>query len=316
MTTELKQQIIEALEAYMVEHNISQNEVIKRSEVNSNYITEMRKGNYTVNVGGKDVVISDKYFERIAELIGMSLKKTYWKMQPTTQLKEALSILEDARKYCYTNIVVGDTGCGKSYAIELLKRKYPNEVFVVTVSQLDNISDILDKILDLLKIAPAHTKSKKMKDIVAKLRDMKMDGKCPILAFDESEYMKQITLCAMKELHDYLSKPKYCAIAIVGHYQLLNNIERLLKKNKDGIPQFYRRAKFGIRYLSEIDRSFELFLSEVEDKDLRRFLTENCENYGELYDVLVPSLREADRTGEPMTENFVRKVLNLPAKQA
>jgi hypothetical protein len=50
----------------------------------------------------------------------------------------------------------------------------------------------------------------------------------------------------------------------------------------------------------------------MEDKNLRSFLQRNCDNYGELHDALLPALREADRTGEPLTESFVRKVLNIP----
>jgi DNA transposition AAA+ family ATPase len=317
MTQEQKKQIMGALESYMSEHGISQNEVIKRSGVNSNYITEMRRGHYSVTVGEKEVAIADKYFQKIADLAGISTRKTYWKMQPTTQLKEALAVLEDARQFGDMNLVIGDTGAGKSYAIDLFKRKYPNEVFVVTVSQLDKIGDILDEIMELLKITPEKGDKKKLKAIVARLRDMKMEGRHPLLIFDECEYMKQITFNAVKEFHDKLVLPKYCGVVLSGHYQLASKVEKLKKSNREGIPQLYRRIKFGIRYLSEIDRTagFDLFLSGIEDKSLRRFLCENCENYGELHDVLVPAFREADRTGEEVTENFVRKVLNFPVNQ-
>jgi len=257
------------------------------------------------------VEISDKHFEKIAEMVGYQVRKTYWETKPTEQLMEIMSELEDAKQYGYTRTIIGDTGCGKSYAIELFRQKNPNDTFVVTVSQLDNIGDLLDKMIDLLKIIPARTKSKKMKDIVAKLRNMKMEGALPMLIFDECEYMKQPALCAMKELYDNLNK--YCAIVLVGHYQLINNIERLRKKSKDGIPQLYRRIKFGIRRLAPIDRRYALFL-EGMDRKLSKFLQMECENYGELHDVLVPALREADRTGEPVSEDFVRRLLNMPAR--
>jgi len=309
MKAEIKRQIIDALENYMTEYSVSQNEVAKRSGVNASYIIQMRKGEYSVAVNGKTVEISDKHFEKIAELTGFQIRKNYWETKPTEQLMEIMSELEDAKQYGYTRTIIGDTGCGKSYAIELFRQKNPNDTFVVTVSQLDNIGDLLDKILDLLKIAPANTKSKKLKDIVAKLRNMKLEGAAPMLVFDECEYMKQPALCAMKELYDNLNK--YCAIVLVGHYQLLNNIERLRKRNKDGIPQLYRRIKFGIRELAPIDRRYTLFL-EGMDKKLSKFLQMECENYGELHDVLVPALREAERTNETISEDFVRGLLNMP----
>jgi DNA transposition AAA+ family ATPase len=223
-----------------------------------------------------------------------------------------MSILQDAKQYAYTNVIVGDTGCGKSFVVDLFRQKNPNDVFVVTVSQMDNTGDILDKIIDLLKIAPAKSKSRKMKDIVARLRDMRFNGNAPMLVFDECEFMKQPALCAMKEFYEELKK--YCAVVLVGHPQLISNIERLKKKEKDGIPQFYRRIKFGIRRLSPIDRRFGLFLENIRDAGLRKFLQTECENYGELHDVLVPALREAERANEAVSEDFVRLLLNMPRR--
>jgi len=311
MKTEIKKQIAESLEVYMSEHGISQNEAAKRSEVNASYIIQIRKGDYMIVSNGKTVEIADKYFEKIAEMVGFQIRKNYWELRHTEQFIEIISELTDAKQNGYTRTIIGDTGCGKSYVIEQFRQKNPNDTFVVTVSQLDNIGDLLDKIIDLLKITPAKTKSKKLRDIVVKLRDLKQDGAQPMLIFDECEYMKQPALCAMKELYDNLNK--YCAIALVGHGQLLTNIERLRKRSKDGIPQFYRRIKFGIRRLPPIDRRYSLFLDGL-DRKLVKFLQTECENYGELHDVLVPALREADRTGEPISEDFVRKLLNMPAR--
>ena len=312
MKLEVKRQIIEALEAYMTEHNISQNKAAERSGVNASYIIEMRKGNFSIETGGKTVEFSDKHFEKIAEMVGFHIRKTYWPTQPTVQLLEVMAVLEDAKQNAYMRTIIGDTGCGKSCGIELFQKKNPNDTFVITVSQLDNIGDILDKIIDILNIVPAKTKSKKAKEIIAKLRNMKLEGKTPMLIFDECEYMKQQTLCAMKELYDNLVN-KYCAVVLVGHSQLLTNVDRLRKKNKDGIPQLYRRIKFGIRRLEPIDRTYKLFLDGY-DKKLAKFLQGVCENYGELHDVLVPALREADRVNEPVSEDLVRRMLNMPSQ--
>lgn len=308
MKQEDKNNIINALEAYMAEHKLSQNEVAKKSGVNALYVSAMRRKEDVVVIGEKEVGISDKHYENIAEMIGFSFRKTYWETRPTEQLIEAMAILEDAKKYGYTNVIIGGTGCGKSYAIELFSRQHPVDVIVVTVSQSDGIGDLLDKIIDLLKITPSKTKSKKLRDIVKKLREMKLSGLSPMLIFDESEYMKQPALCAIKELYDNLNK--YSALILAGTPQLVRNIEKMRKRDVDGIPQFYRRIKFGIRYLPNIDRKYRLFVDDL-DRPLRKFLSDNCENYGELHDVLVPAMREADRTNEALTEDFVRKVLNF-----
>lgn len=175
---------------------------------------------------------------------------------------------------------------------------------------MDNITDLLEKICDTLKIPVVNSKSKKIRAIISKLQEMKLNGAEPILIFDEAEYMKQPTLANMKELHDHLNKK--CGIVLIGTDQLSAKIERLKKKNAPGMPQFYRRVKYGIRSLKSIDTHFNEFLNEVEDKELRKFIQRECENYGEVHDVLLPAMREAERLGEPLTENLARKVLNMP----
>ena len=132
-----------------------------------------------------------------------------------------------------------------------------------------------------------------------------------MVIFDEAEYMRQPALCNMKELYDNLNG--ICSIILMGNDQLTNHLEKMRKKNKDGIPQLYRRIKFGKRELPAIDRTFKEFLKGFEiTPQVAKFLRENCDNYGELHDVLVTSLREADRTNKPLTENFIRTILNMP----
>ena len=317
MKQDVKKQIVEALEAYMAEHGLSQNEVAKRSGVNASYIIEMRKGNYTISAGGKNVEIADRHFEKLAELTGFQLRKSYWETKPTEQMAEALEALCDARDNGEFRMIVGDTGCGKTYVANIFKRKFPNDVYYLKVSKLDDVRMLLLKLLDVTGAAtpPRTGVSWLLTSVCNHLQNMSYEGRKPVLVFDESEYMKQSALCLIKELYDYLiDEGHYCGIVLVGHYQLQGNIEQLRKRNKDGIPQFCRRTKFGVRPLTKIDRNYTQFLDGIEDRKLRKFLQTECENYGELHDVLVPALREADRTGEALTEEFVRRLLNMPAR--
>ena len=142
------------------------------------------------------------------------------------------------------------------------------------------------------------------------LKKKQMMGEYPTVIYDECEYMKQPALCSMKELYDGLIG--YSALVLIGTDQLLDNLDKLRKKNRSGIPQFYRRIKFGIRELNPIDRSFDQFIQAIEDKELKVWLKKNCDNYGELHDVLVPAMREAERLNEPLTLGLVRKILGNP----
>lgn len=313
MNLEQKLQIVEAAKKYADEHGLSQNDLAKKAEVSAKYVSDMFNGKtYTVanSATGKTVEIADKYYLKLAEYVGVSVKKEYWKTVVTPQMQRILLSLQVAKENGETNLIIGETGCGKSYVCDLFRRKYPADTYIVTVSQTDNIGDIIEKIISALKISvSAKTKSGKISEICRYLSDRRDDGQEPQLIFDESEYMKQPALCAMKSLYDNLHK--VCSIVLVGTDQLLAHLEQMKRKNKDGIPQFCRRVKFGIRRLEPIDRRFPGFLDDINDKEIVRFLMDLCDNYGELHDVLVPAKREAEITGEPLTVEFIKTVLNI-----
>ncbi len=311
MNTETKFKVIEALEAFMGQHGMSANEVAKKTGVNAAYISNMRAGNFKVKTGDMEVNIANKYFEKIAELIGFELETGFWKTEATPQLMMAISTLEDARNYGYTVAIIGQTGSGKTFAADIFAHRYPMDTFVIKVGSQDNISDLIEKLCEALHIHTEKSKSRSLRLITKKLKALKSDGLNPTVVFDESEYMKQPALCNLKEMYDHLNG--VAGLVMVGTDQLISNIEKMRLKNKPGIPQLYRRVKFGIRYLPAIDRSFKQFLNKtIEDKNLIQFLRANCDNYGELHDVLVPAMREAERSGEPLTENLIRKMLNMP----
>lgn len=313
MKLEQKQEIVEAARQYAAEHGLSQNELAKKADISAKYVSDMFNGKtFTVaNAStGKTVEIADKYYIKLAEYVGFSVRKEYWKTVMTPQMQRILVSLQVAKENGETNLIIGETGCGKSYVCDIFRRKYPADTYIVTVSQTDNIGDIIEKIISALKVSiSAKTKSGKISEICRYLADRRADGQEPQLIFDESEYMKQPALCAMKSLYDNLHK--VCSIVLVGTDQLLTHLEQMKRKNKDGIPQFCRRVKFGVRRLEPIDRRFPGFLDDITDKELVRFLMDTCDNYGELHDVLVPAMREADITGNSLSVDFIKTVLNI-----
>ena len=306
ITIEQKSQISEALVQCLVEKIFSQAEIEKRTGVNASYLDAIKNGELKI----KNTEIKDKWYIMLADFLNVSLSKEYWNYRETNQALRIFETLEEAKANGLTNIIIGETGCGKTFISDAFVKASPVDTFKVVVGSLDTIGDLLDKIIDVLKIATPKTKSKKIGEIAKQLKKMKLDGLQPHIVFDECEYMKQPALCSMKELYDALIG--ICGITLIGTSQLIDNLDKLRKKNRSGIPQFYRRIKFGIRELPNIDRTYSIFLQNIEDKSLKNFIKQNCDNYGELHDVLVPAMKEADRTGEALTESLVRKMLGMP----
>lgn len=311
MKTELKEQIIAAMEAYLSEHKMSQNDICEQAGVNPRYIGAMRKGLYTVKEAGKDITIADKYYQRLASFIGFETENNYWKVIDTPQLRGILATLQDAKDTGETAVVIGETGCGKTYALDLFAKKFPLEVYTLKVGAADNLSDLINKFLDAIHVESSYkSKSARLRLISEKLKELAESGKDITVVWDESEYMKVPALCAFKELYDLLDK--WCALVLIGTRQLVDNLEKLRKRNKPGIPQLYRRIRYRIRVLPTIDRSFKGFLNGIEP-GLKKWLQKNCDNYGELHDVLVPARREAERTNQELNEDFVKMTLGILA---
>lgn len=306
MTTEQKNKIVDALELYLTKFEMSANAFVEKAGINEAYITNMRNRTFMV----AKTEIRANWFEAIANTIGFELHKNYWKTVLTNQTTTMLAVLQDAKDFGYTNVIIGATGSGKSYTAQLFANVNPQHLFIIKVGSSDNLSDLIQKILDVAKIPTAKTKSKNIGGIIKYFQKLKFEGHKPMIIFDECEYVKQPTLCMMKELVDGLLK--HCAIILIGTDELTDKLDKMRKRKVEGIRQFYRRLKFTIRILPSIDTTFKQFLNEIEDSKLKGFLQRNCDNYGELHDALVPAMREADRTGQPLTENFVRKVLNMP----
>lgn len=308
-----KYAISQALQSWLTDNQFSAAEFGKNFGIPTSYLSQIVNGKFEMpNESDQPTPIADKYFIAIAEAIDFNIvpQSVDWKFQPTPQALMTLSVLEDAKRHGYTNIIIGATGSGKTYITDAFVKRDPKFSFKITVGSTDSITNLLDKVLEELRLPIVNSKSKKISSIIAKFTEMRRAGGSPILIFDESEYMKQPTLANIKEFHDHLNGK--AGVVLNGTDQLLTKIERLKKKNAPGIPQFYRRVKFGIRQIPAIDTRFQVFLQGIQDKGLVKFLQNICENYGELHDALLPAMREAERRNEPLSENLVRTILNIP----
>ena len=310
MKVEEKQSIIRAAQAYMEEKGISQNELSKLTGVNVSYLSGMMKGVFTfVNSRtGKESEIDDKWFLALAGRIGHKVAKEYWPLVETEQFIDIVKELTEAKETATTRIIVGETGCGKSYTVERFRQAYPQGTYVVTCNQNDSISDLVRKIQKVLKVSFDGSVSYRIDRISMELSRVADNGNQPILVFDEAEYLSPRGLLSIKTIYDYLKG--ICAIVMIGTDDILNKLEKT--KRKEGMPQFIRRFKAGIRHVRPIDRTFARFLEgRGYGKDLVRLLRLNADNYGELADYLEPAIREADRRGEPLTKEFFESMFYL-----
>lgn len=319
MNLELKQQIITAAQQYQSEKQLSLNDISKLAEINPSYTSHMFRGKFEIDVNGKLMEIADHHFVKLARTIDFPINKQHWKAEGTRQFMQIINKLEHCKETGTTGMIIGETGAGKTYAVDRFCTKSPLHTYRITVSSLYRLVDILNELTERvgLDVHPliqmsAISQKVRMDRIVDKLRDVKRQGGKPIIIIDEGENLDLKVLRMIKALYDVLNE--YCAIVVIGTQQLLNNIQKHNKNSTRGLPQLFRRFKANMIILAPIGKEYAVFFERysIKEKNLRTLLTSMADNYGELHDYLEPVLREADARQVPVTEDLFRIIHNIP----
>ena len=313
METKLKKQIVDAARKYCGENRLGQDEIATIAGISPGYINSMFKGKETHKAGkDNEAIISDKTYRKLAQAIKFPLEKEYWETIETSQYLSIKATLITAKANGRTAMIIGSTGCGKTYTVNNFCIDYPVNTFRLTMSCLYTLQDVLNELCEKLKITTKGNKLHKMNRVIERLRNIKLEGGKPIIIFDEAENMGIALLKMLKGLYDGIKN--YCSIVLIGTNQLTDKLNKLKTRDKDGIPQFCRRFKAGKVELKEVQKKemagfFENF--GIADKNFIDLLLSMAENYGELNDYLEPAFKEADRLEQPLDIDLFRMIYDL-----
>jgi Uncharacterized ATPase, putative transposase len=241
-----------------------------------------------------------------------------WHTVATPQFLQIITALEDAKTNGRTKMLIGNTGVGKTYSINKFCLKYPEHTYVITVSDVYTLEDIVDELCEILglKYDPYNgkmsSKSKKYRvdRICEKLIEIKSNGGKPILIFDECENMKMAALKNIKGLYDKLKGN--CSIVLIGTGRLISRMLNInfnkQGKSRESLPELYGRFKAGLRYIEPVTpEQFSPFLDKyVSDKQLRKFICSTLESYRDLNTHLEPVMQEAQQLNKPLTETLYK----------
>jgi DNA transposition AAA+ family ATPase len=246
---------------------------------------------------------------------------TGWSYMGTLQAKEILSELFDAKENRRAKLLIAPTGLGKTRTIEEFVEKSPKHTYLVTVGDSYKLVDVADEILIQIGVASYNTNTRireKLWIIAAHMKEISAEGGKPVIIIDEAENLKPNTLRMMKELYDAIIK--HCSMVMIGTEQIFDTIFNRRKRNRQGVPQLWRRFKAGTREISLISkaRDFRPFFQRyiADEKGLQDLLLQICENYGELHDYLDPVLAHCSKQGKPLDEELFRLYHKIPAQQS
>lgn len=311
MNKETKIAISTAATRYMEAHQLSQNAVATSTGINISYLNSMLAGETAIRVKDKPVAIAVKWWAILATYIGYAYQKEYWPFVPTAEFEAIINVLTFAKEQGFTNVIICGTGAGKTHAVEKFEKKHPNHTYVITVSRVHKITEILSEFMERLGIPAIHSNSVKLKRVINKIRDIRLSGNDPILIIDEAENLTIPVLQMLKALYDGVKE--YCAMVLIGTDQLTHKLDTMELKNQDGMPQFCRRFRAGRREITKANDFRPFFQAlDITDGNLISLVTRLARNYGELRDYLEPALRLADRMDQPLTETLFRQFHYLP----
>lgn len=301
MNNETKQEISNRAKHYMFSNDRSFQYLATATAVAEQDIRNILGGNFEG--------IATASFIMLANYTGYKLDE-YWHTQRTRQFPEIIDALEMAKSTSGVRTIIGPTGIGKTFAVDKFVNKHSAHTYKITVSSLDRIEDILNKILALLGQEYRSSRSNKLRRVEAELHQVKRHGNTPTVIIDEAENLNQPALKMIKGLYDALVP--HVGLVLIGTEDLVAKLERMKNKGEDGMPQLWRRLKATVVRVSHY-RDFKLFYDKYNvEAGLRKLLDKICDNYGELHDYLEPALREADRRKEPLTEDLFRIIYNMP----
>lgn len=305
MENALKDRIMSAAADYLRNNGLTAAELCRRAGVSPSYFSTASGGKYTY----QNTEIGDIFFRKIAAAISFQLEVSYWQHVDTKQYMQTTNTLEEARDRCEARMILGETGCGKTYALDRFCGANPVGVYRVTVNDCDTLRDLLDELVKLLRIDTKAKNGSLLRCICRELRERAMRGERPILIFDEVENLKRTGIKALKAVYDGV---RYVVpVVLIGTPEFDTALQSMKNKGVKGMAQFIRRFKAGQVALAPIDRRFTEFMGQIKDESLRQLLSRLADNYGELHDYLERAIREAEELNEPLSVDLFRAIYNI-----
>jgi DNA transposition AAA+ family ATPase len=309
MTTESKIIIREALLSWLDKgENFTQTEIATRVGTSIAYINKIKQGSYD------EKYPSPAVWQSLAKELGVTIQKSYWQHFDTLNFKKIQFRLNLAKSENGILVIDGQTGAGKTYALETYHRNQPTGCYYVKVHSEYGKTDLLLAILESMGEKPTSKRSFNLMQLITD----KLNKPNTMLILDETEYMKTACWHTVKALIDNTKQgsQRTCTIVLAGC-----GIEKKLvalangKRSEEGWQQLLRRLKGNFPQLSVMQADKTEWTKEVKsildslgitDKSVITWFSLNCANYGELETFVKRLFKAADDTETPVNIDLIK----------
>jgi DNA transposition AAA+ family ATPase len=261
LTRTHKQQITEAVNSWIDDKNPARsgNKLAEKAGINQAYISKIKNSTYEIEVGsGRVTQISDAYFHRIADAIGIRFDgQLHWDF--IGNFKTIQRACRKAQKNAIREVIQGWTGMGKTYALESYAMTNDYVLYVKATMNMSS-KDLLDTILEKMGVHDSirgnHSKLEMIKRVINQRKGW-------LIIIDETEVVRAGIYSVLKDISDWTQNK---AGFIICGMDLINKLDKLASKNKAGFPQLRRRF-FGNKIVtaSKLSESEIVQVCEFED---------------------------------------------------
>ncbi|NHA04887.1 ATP-binding protein [Mucilaginibacter sp. HC2] len=209
----------------------------------------------------------------------------------TTSFLTIMNVCEDALTYSGMVGIIGDTGNGKTNPLKFFSEKRSN-VYYVRVLKSMTPKSLFNHVLEVLGIENRYSESNVyniIKSIAYYFNSFQSNA---LLIIDEAGRLSNNSLMHFHDLRNETSEKLGVVFAAPGYFKL--NVEKMVKGNIQGMPEFYSRIELWI----EIDspsieeqvefcihrgvKSEDLIMSIIKENQSFRRLASKLKNFGKM----------------------------------
>jgi DNA transposition AAA+ family ATPase len=236
LTTEQKQMIADALKAWFDRSGDNTYRFLAdQIDMNISYVSKIANGE--LNHG--KTLFKDEYFHKIADAIGYTLPGAGDMLIETKTFKRIQDVCRRAQAGARPILIDGDTGTGKTHALEHYAKTHEQVVYVKATTSMSP-KDLLSEILSALDVKQVI---KGLRQMLHKIKDLAA-RRGWLIIIDEGEDLKTSIYKTIKEIYDFCQNKAGIVLAGIDLIKWLDTKSR----GKKNMPytQLNRRFKPGM----------------------------------------------------------------------
>lgn len=300
LTNEQKTILIpEAVERFMAEKGgMTQPELARISGVGVSYIHYILKRETVIPNQSGGTAIKPKYYERLAECVGLKLNDApSWKHFHTQNFRAIIEQIEEVRAEKGRGTIDGDTGSGKSHSLKMYQKANPTNTFIVKCFADENAKEFAINIAETVGEKTHGTAGAIIKRVCKKLNSMDH----AILIIDEAEHIKSRSgyINIVKSLADRLEG--ITSLMLCG-MEINDILQKSSDRHKQNFRQTARRFSKRMRCSEDITEDIRCIAQEYDfSPACAEWLCKRMRNFGELEYMVTSVLKESRLINKPVS---------------